>query len=103
MILMIADALRRLADRMDPAGHERAVERDEALAVDRAPASSPAVDGDAVDRANAALCKFVFPGYAVPRALMARAALSAAADTSDDWMSRLPATLVAQGGPEPAA
>lgn len=54
---------------------------------------------DRVERAAAALCRWVFPGYAVPRHGMAAAALAAADDRRDDWLTRLPAKQVAVGEP----
>jgi hypothetical protein len=48
-------------------------------------------------RGAAALSRFVFPGYIVPREEMAAAVLAAADDADEGWLSRLPARRIAVG------
>jgi hypothetical protein len=54
------------------------------------------VDDEAMERAQYALCRFLFPGYAVPRTEMARAVVIALAGVGD-WHAELPARHAAQG------
>lgn len=63
--------------------------------------SGPRINRDPEYRGSIALCRFIFPGYVVPRREMARAVLEAAADERDDWMDRLPVKHVATGKPIP--
>jgi hypothetical protein len=59
-------------------------------------------DDDAVERANEALCRFLFPGYVVPRSEMVRAVIDALAGDGD-WRAKLPARRAAIGaGPSPS-
>jgi hypothetical protein len=57
-------------------------------------------DDEAVERGAEALCRFLFPGYAVPREEMVRAVLAAIADDGLNWRDRLPAQRRMIGGPE---
>lgn len=52
-------------------------------------------DDDALERAQVALARFLFPGYCVPRYEMARAVRDALA--GGDWLANLPARRVAVG------
>lgn len=54
-------------------------------------------DEPAVERAHEALCRFLFPGYVVPRAEMVRAVIDAL-EGGDDWRAKLPARRAVVGG-----
>jgi hypothetical protein len=60
---------------------------------------------NAVERGATALCRFVFPGYIVPRIEMARAVIDAYNDGLEGWMDRLPLKRVLHGplGSDPAS
>lgn len=55
-------------------------------------------DDDARQRAMIALCRFLFPGYHVPRTEMIDAVIDALAG-DEGWEARLPARKAAAGGP----
>ena len=59
------------------------------------PAASPE-DDEARERAMYALCRFIFPGYVVPRSEMVDAVIVALAGEGD-WKSSLPAKRAAVG------
>jgi hypothetical protein len=54
------------------------------------------IDDEARERANYALCRFLFPGYAVPRSEMVDAVIVALAGEGD-WQASLPAKRAAVG------
>lgn len=58
-------------------------------------------DDEAKQRAMIALCRFLFPGYAVPRTEMINAMLTAL-EGAEGWEARLPARRAAVGKAEAA-
>lgn len=54
------------------------------------------VDDDAIERANYAICRFLFPGYVVPRSEMV-AAIVVALEGEGDWKANLPMQRAAIG------